>query len=928
MTAHPRTSLRKRWLLLSSFVVCLVAIAYLAHEHFSERRHGKDSTRKEESDVPAVDVALDRIWSERARHWLPVPGAPGRVPSRYVFWEAEHVLASNFPASNPFAPANSREQDRLSAGAWIGARDPGRPLYAEYEIGVQHAATYQLYARKFWKHGPFRWRFDDAPWMHSSENVNLLDEETLRKHVVVNWVHLGQATLGAGSHRFRVELSSEAGPSAFDAFLLTDEPFLPRGKRLPGAAKTPAPDGFFSFEPDIDRFEASPMDWRGMNERSAGDGGFVRARGEALVHSDTNEPVRFWGVNVGPDALHQDDDTISYFARRLAKAGVNLVRFHGRLWDESAIERLDRAKVERLHYLVNALKREGIYTALSIYFPHWLELDERRHGFSGYGGERAYGLLFFNERFQAVYQGWWKQLLLEANPHTGRTLAREPALAIVELINEDSLLFGTFDAKRIPAPQMALVEKKFGAWLTAKYGNTDGALRAWKGARLREDAPGEGTMALLPLWKIARDRGPRAQDTAEFLTHLEIELYRKMYRYLREDLGYPAAIVCGNWQTADAEILGPLGKYANAAVCDVMDRHGYHGGPHRGDGAEYSVSTGQEYDDATALRLDWSDPARSTEPPWQWPLLDPGYNGKPSILSEVNWTFPNRFRAELPILAAAYGLLQGTDGVFFFATNAPAWSAKLTKFTLADPVLLGQFPGAARLFRDGMLRAAPLAVRAHRGERQLYALEGAPKIDPRSALVGRVALHVGGTEAGADWILPTLDSHIDGTHRRLESLTSELSWDWGRGLVLLDAPRAQGAVGFLARHGPIELQDVRIESALGYASVLILPLDEEPLSRSRKILVQVMSEASNTGFETEPARGMQRIVDAGGPPVVVRRLSGGILLKRPDLAGLRAIALNPDGYPFQVLSDITAGMPWSPEAFYYIVEPKNAPPLP
>ena len=33
------------------------------------------------------------------------------------------------------------------------------------------------------------------------------------------------------------------------------------------------------------------------------------------------------------------------------------------------------------------------------------------------------------------------------------------------------------------------------------------------------------------------------------------------------------------------------------------------------------------------------------------PILDVIYNGKPSIISELNWTAPNRHRSELPPLA-------------------------------------------------------------------------------------------------------------------------------------------------------------------------------------------------------------------------------------------------------------------------------------
>ncbi len=49
----------------------------------------------------------------------------------------------------------------------------------------------------------------------------------------------------------------------------------------------------------------------------------------------------------------------------------------------------------------------------------------------------------------ALHRGWAKQILTTDNPYTGRALAREPALAIVELVNEDSLFFWTLSRKTI-----------------------------------------------------------------------------------------------------------------------------------------------------------------------------------------------------------------------------------------------------------------------------------------------------------------------------------------------------------------------------------------------------------------------------------------------------------------------------------------------
>ena len=113
---------------------------------------------------------------------------------------------------------------------------------------------------------------------------------------------------------------------AFDCFLLIDGEFAPRGKLKPGEKYGVAPDGWFAFEPDGDPFNATPLDLRWLNERTAGDGGYIRAKGDAFVHEKTGQPVRFWGVNVEPELLSEDGRALDRMARRLAKLGVNIVQ--------------------------------------------------------------------------------------------------------------------------------------------------------------------------------------------------------------------------------------------------------------------------------------------------------------------------------------------------------------------------------------------------------------------------------------------------------------------------------------------------------------------------------------------------------------------------------------------------------------------------
>ena len=127
-------------------------------------------------------------------------------------------------------------------------------------------------------------------------------------------------------------------------------------------------DNWFPFDPKPDTFtQDSAIDLRFLNERFAGEQGFIAVKDGDFIHSRTGEPVRFWAVNGPPHELTGAD--LRQCARMLAKHGVNLVRVHGGYFDERS--EVDPAKIKHAIEIVEAMKAEGIYTHFSIYFPLW-----------------------------------------------------------------------------------------------------------------------------------------------------------------------------------------------------------------------------------------------------------------------------------------------------------------------------------------------------------------------------------------------------------------------------------------------------------------------------------------------------------------------------------------------------------------------------
>jgi hypothetical protein len=134
-------------------------------------------------------------------------------------------------------------------------------------------------------------------------------------------------------------------------------------------------------------------------------------------------------------------------------------------------------------------------------------------------------------------------------------------------------------------------------------------------------------------------------------------------------------------------------------------------------------------------------------------------------------------------------------------------------------------------------------------------------------------------------------------------MTGELLWNYNQGVLCIDAPRAQGATGFLGAAGPIKLGQVTIESANEYGSVLVISLDGKPLAESKRILVQAATEDKPFGFATEPVGKHHRITDLGGYPLNVRRIAATITVRT---RATQAIILDGNGYTTDRRADATS----------------------
>ncbi|HWW03453.1 MAG TPA: hypothetical protein VNZ64_27370 [Candidatus Acidoferrum sp.] len=709
----------------------------------------------------------------------------------------------------------------------------------------------------------------------------------------------------------------------------------------PGASVSEPYKGWFTFDPKPDPFtDNSAIDLRFLNEKFAGEQGFIAVKDGQFIHSTNGEPLRFWGVNGPPHELKGAE--LQRCARMLAKHGVNLVRVHGGYFNERG--EIDREKVTHAIEIVEAMKAEGIYTHFSIYFPLWLTPKPDNPFVKGYDGKtHPFAALFFNPEFQARYREWWTALLTTRSPTTGKPLVDEPAVASLEIQNEDSFFFWTFSEQNIPDPQLRLLEKMFGDWLTRKYGSLSATLAKWNGLQVKRDAFAEGRVGFRPLWNMFNEKTTRDQDTAAFLLETQTKFYTDTCSFLRS-LGFKGPITASNWATASPEVFGPLEKLSYTCG-DFIDRHGYFGSNQKGDSAEWSVRNGHTYTDRSGLRFEAEQPGKPRQ--FVHPSMDPHYDGKPSMLSETTWNRPNRFRGEAPLYVAVYGALQHSDAIIHFALDSGRWAVKpgyfMQPWTLMSPAMMGQFPAAALIYRRGLVTTGSVVAEVNLDRHALARLEGTPlpqdaaldelrlkdlpagsepkaggRLDPLLHYTGRVDVRFvtgpGSVKLGRS------NPSIDHAAQTVASSTGELKLDYGKGVLTIDAACAQGVSGLLQTVGRVETKDLSISSSLELGHIVVVSLDAQPLRSSGKMLLQVMSEEQPTGFQTEPAgEGVRRIVNIGTDPWLVKEFQGTVSFKRPDADRLKVTALDFNGYPGTVIGT-AARVSLRPQTVYYLLD--------
>ena len=221
---------------------------------------------------------------------------------------------------------------------------------------------------------------------------------------------------------------------------------------LPASARAQRSDSLFvPFTMEHRAADSSSLDLSFLLDAPAGKHGFARVRDGHLVRGD-GARLRLWGVHLtdwsrGSVLLPPKEDA-PMWASTLARYGINCVRLHfvdldaprGIIAAGSDSRHFDAQQLDRLDFLVAELKKRGIYIDLNLNVGRSYRAGDSVPDFDRI--RWAKGMTLYDPRLIALQKEYARMLLTHVNPYTGLAYRDEPAMAIVEILNENAVWVG------------------------------------------------------------------------------------------------------------------------------------------------------------------------------------------------------------------------------------------------------------------------------------------------------------------------------------------------------------------------------------------------------------------------------------------------------------------------------------------------------
>jgi len=600
--------------------------------------------------------------------------------------------------------------------------------------------------------------------------------------------------------------------------------------------------------------KGSPLDFSRFLDAPAGKYGFITAtpEGHFSFEKARGKRIRFLGVNLCFSANFLPKKEADRLADTLAWNGYNSVRFHhidGELlnWKSPESCALRADQLDKLDYLFAALKKRGIYLTIDLYSCRVF----RKEDHIGVKGGKA--LFAVNSAAMETWKRYTRNLLTHVNPYTGLAWKDDPALAVIDLVNE-----GTLAA----------------VWGGAKQ-QYAAAFDCWKKAHGKPKAHAVNT-----------DR-----NFLRFLYELERKEFEEQRDFLRNDLKCRTLLSDYNIG-ADWNFLA-----LSREQVDVVDNHTYFAHPSF---PEKLWSLPTAYSQGSVVR---------EMAPCPNYIMASRIFGKPFLVTEYNFCMPNHSRSAGGPVMGAYAALQDWSGLYRFA-----WAHHWTRVTDSRSSVgfdIGKDPLAwlsDRITQALFVRgdASPSADRFAYGVSPALLESGEPLTYPgwmrRLGLIAQIGTEVSENLPGvlrlnhrqlsspADFpnrtVAAAWENACNPKVKFARSTTDQIVMDGIRGTLKIVTPRTESLT---LEKGALAGKFLRVMDADTFTTVAAISLDVKPLAESRDILLLHLTDTIVAGCTFNNStrtllkaggygsllqkRGRARIALASSAPFVVTPLS-------------------------------------------------------
>ena len=614
-----------------------------------------------------------------------------------------------------------------------------------------------------------------------------------------------------------------------------------------------------------------PIDLSTLYEKDkpAGKHGFLKVQGDRFVFEDGTE-ARFWGTNFNSAQNFPSHEHSEKVARRLAKIGVNMVRFHqlDAEWSTPNIFQftrgsntantmnLDPLSMDRLDYLIYCLKQEGIYVYMDLLTYRRFKSGDGIEA-AGQLGDAAKPYSTFNRRMIELQKKFAYDLWTHQNPYTGLAYKDDPVIVLVEVTNENDL----FTQKVTLEPYRTELEKRYRSWAEGK------------GIRVNNGK--------VDFTKMDR-------NIQEFFIDVTKAYYREMIRHMRET-GVKIPITGTNWSRGAALLSCQL-------ATDFCDSHAYTSG---GGWRDASGKFGNQPNVGSMNNM--------------LPVLS--FNraaGKPFIVSEWDNPWPNEWRAESALLMASAGSLQGWSGFvihtyrYTLDENVDMIGKPITSLAIGgrvyrggvfdafnDPAKFGLFYHAALILRRGDVKPAEKTIAVKIDDLSTSPGVNALQLTPEQH---RIEMVLPGAEARADTVVSPETQLVDTDQGEVLSDTKQLYRNLKKKFGWIDTPNTKAVYGFTGKEGELELTHFSIDVKTDFATVALSTLTSEPINRSTNMLLTAVGRADNTDSRYKDlGEGRMQQLEVGHGPIQVEIIEAAIEIET-GIKNLRVMAINPQGF--------------------------------